>query len=89
MTTLEEWYRQNCQRVESMGVNLLLPSAHPVHYLDGEYRKYMFRFIDRGNETPDIEIVDSFSGEAVRHDFNKLTNTIYDDAIEFIVALPD
>jgi hypothetical protein len=89
MTKLEEWYCEASPRVEGMGIVLSVPASRPMHYIDGEYGRYIFRFIDRESKTPDIEIIDSVSGDAIRHGLDNLTaaDAIFDRAIDFIVQL--
>jgi hypothetical protein len=89
MTKLETWYLDNRLRVEGMGIRLLSPTSKPVHYIDGEYGRYYFRFIDRGNGEPDIEIMDTVLGQTVRHNLSGSSEPelAYDDAIKFILKL--
>ena len=90
MTELEEWYHENRLRVEKMGIELSLPPGRLNQYIDGEYGRYMFRFIDRGNLKADIEIIDAVSGETVYHNLGASSvacRSIYDAAIDFIAGL--
>lgn len=90
MTKLEKWYQENHINIEGRGIKLTRPLGDPSLFLDGEFGPYMFRFIDRGDLMPDIEIVDMTCGETIKHSL--LTpqlehGSVYDAAIEFIYNL--
>jgi hypothetical protein len=90
MNELEKWYQANRMSVEKKGVTLSLPLEQSHHYIDGNYDRYMFRFIDRGHQAPDIEIVNIDSAKTVKHGLdlsNADISSIYDSAIDFIVGL--
>ena len=90
MNELGKWYDANRSRVAEMGIDLF-PSPNPrLEFIDGEFGRYIFRFIDRGANSADIEIVDHRSGETVPHNLtnsDRSNSSIYDAAIEFIRQL--
>lgn len=90
MNELEKWYEASRSRVADMGIDLF-PSPNPkLEFIDGEFGRYIFRFIDRGANCADIEIVDHQSGESVPYDIiisDRSNSSDYDAAIEFIRQL--
>ena len=90
MTELERWYEANKIRVGQMGFKISSPSDNRGVALDGEYGPYMFRFIDRLEGAPDIEIMNYESGEVIYHDLivsECSSYLIYDKAVDFISHL--
>lgn len=90
MNNLEKWYWEKGPSAEAKGINIDTPSGIDAQYLDGKYGRYMFRFIDRGNLIPDVEIMDSVSGRTIEHNLIftcEAGRSIYDAAIDLILNL--